>query len=242
MDAAIEAVNLSAYYGKHQVLCGLSLRVERGAFAGLSGHNGAGKTSFLRACLGLLKPDAGHLSVLGSEPGKPQFRRTLFHIAYVPQISLGGMLPTTVREAVAMGRYGRRSTPATLWERFRNGGKNEAVEREKALVDDALKATGLAELATRPVQELSGGQTQRVAIARALAMEAELLLLDEPTGNLDKRGREDFLRLLREARQKKNLTVLMVSHHPAELEDCDVLYEIEDGVATINTTGVHSHD
>lgn len=219
-EPIINAQNLCASYGRISVLENFNLTVERGAFVGLCGPNGAGKSSFLKLCLGIIKPCSGTINVMGGRPSAFSFRKTLFRIAYVPQSTAGGTLPVTVREAVAMGRYGIK-TPGNK--------KNKKTEKE--LIEQALEATGVAHLAARPVRELSGGQTQRVAIARALAREAELLLLDEPTASLDEEGQKDLLRIVNKLWKEKNITALVISHNSETLEDCPVVYRFENRTA-----------
>jgi ABC-type Mn2+/Zn2+ transport system ATPase subunit len=103
--------------------------------------------------------------------------------------------------------------------------------RDRELVEAAMEAAGVEDLAKRPVQELSGGQTQRVAIARALAMEPELLMLDEPTSNLDAEGRTELLRIIRERQEYRHITVIIVSHDEETLSGCEDMYRFGDGRA-----------
>jgi ABC-type Mn2+/Zn2+ transport system ATPase subunit len=177
----ISARNLCVGYGKIQVLRNLSLEIEEGSLTGFCGPNGAGKSSFLKVCLGMLRPFRGEIRVMGEDPAALNFRKNLFRIGYVPQNTIGGSIPATVKEAVLMGRYGRTGLLRPLGR------------RDRELAFSAMAAAGVADLADRRVRDLSGGQTQRVAIARALAMEAELLLLDEPTASLDGEGQESLL-------------------------------------------------
>jgi ABC-type Mn2+/Zn2+ transport system ATPase subunit len=218
-EPVVEARNVNAGYGKLTALDDVSLDIPQGAVTGLCGPNGAGKSTFLKLCLGMIRPRKGSISVLGNRPGSPGFRRTLLRIGYVPQNTAGGSLPTTVREAVSMGRYGMAGFCRPL------------SNRDKDLVEASMEAAGVADLAKRRVQELSGGQTQRVAIARALAMEPELLLLDEPTSNLDARGRADLLRILRERQEYRHITVIIVSHDEETISGCADMYRFSEGRA-----------
>jgi ABC-type Mn2+/Zn2+ transport system ATPase subunit len=218
-EPIISVQNLCASYGKIPVLKNVSLGIERGSLVGLCGPNGAGKSSFLKLCLGMMKPRSGTIRVMGKTPSAHSFRKTLFRIAYVPQNTAGGTLPVTVREAVAMGRYGIR-------------GQARTRKSETALVERAMEEAGVAQLAERLVRELSGGQTQRVAIARALARQAELLLLDEPTASLDGQGQRQLLRVVNKLSEEKKITVLMISHNEETLEGCSVMYRFENGTAT----------
>ncbi|MDR1586349.1 MAG: metal ABC transporter ATP-binding protein [Treponema sp.] len=219
-NSVVEARNIFAGYGGGEVLRDFSLSVEAGCFAGLCGPNGAGKSTFLKLCLGMIRPRAGVIAVLGEKPGSAAFRQTLFRIGYVPQNTAGGGLPVTVREAAAMGRYGKAGFLRPL------------SRRDWELVDAALEAAGIRELSGCPVQELSGGQCQRTAIARSLAMEAELLLLDEPTASLDAGGRTELFSLIGRLREDRPLAVLMASHDAEALSECEIIYRFEEGKAT----------
>ncbi|GHU84140.1 zinc ABC transporter ATP-binding protein [Spirochaetia bacterium] len=216
-EPVIEARNITAGYGRLTVLRDISLRIEKGSITAFCGPNGAGKSTFLKLCLGMLRPQEGTMSVMGGRPGSIGFRRTLLRMGYVPQDTAGGSLPTTVREAVSMGRYGMAGFCRPL------------SRRDKELVETAMDAAGVKDLAKRRVQELSGGQTQRVAIARSLAMEPELLMLDEPTSSLDAEGRVDLLRIIRERQEYKRITVVIVSHDDDTISGCRDRYRFTEG-------------
>ena len=215
--AALEARGLALAYGGLAVLSDVSLCLEAGESAGFLGANGTGKSTFLKACLGLLRPRAGELSVLGTPAGAAGFRRVLTGVGYVPQQRPAGALPLTVREAVAMARCGIVGL----------GRRLGAADR--AAVEAAIERVGLAALAARAVQELSGGQYQRMAIARALAMEPGLLLLDEPTSSLDRDGRAEVLRLVEGLRGSGAFTLVLVSHDQELLSTCGRFFVFEAG-------------
>ena len=158
------------------------------------GSNGAGKSTFLKLCLGLLEPDAGELTVLGRSPveARPE-------LGYVPQFALfDPQFPLRVRDVVRMGLLG----PRRWW-----GGYSKA---EKEAAERALVEVELQDLRDRSFADLSGGQRQRVLIARAIASTPPLLLLDEATSNLDAAAEEHFYELL--ARLNASMTIVMVSH------------------------------
>ncbi|MDR1955375.1 MAG: metal ABC transporter ATP-binding protein [Treponema sp.] len=215
----ISARDLYAGYGKKPVLKKCSLTVEAGSLTGFCGPNGAGKSTFLKLCLGMLRPQQGSITVMGARPGQAGFREILLRIGYVPQNTQGGTLPATVREAVAMGRYGK----AGLGRRL--------SPQDKLLVEAAMEAVGITTLAKQQVQKLSGGQTQRVAIARALAMEPEILMLDEPTSNLDWESRMELLRVIKSQQEYQGLTTVLVSHSADTLSECGAIYRFTAGSA-----------
>jgi zinc transport system ATP-binding protein len=159
----------------------------------LIGPNGGGKTTLLRLLLGLLKPARGSVRIFGQPPGRVRHR-----MGYVPQyVSFDPRFPISVKDVVAMGRLENR-----------HAGPYRAVDRAAAL--RALEETGLAHLRNRPFSDLSGGQRQRTLIARALASDPELLLLDEPTANLDRTAEKILYDLLGELNRR--MTILIASH------------------------------
>lgn len=180
--------------GPVPVLEGISLEVGPRDFLGIIGPNGGGKTTLLKLMLGLERPSAGLVELLGGAPEKTRQR-----VGYVPQSAmLDAAAPASVLDVVLMGRLAR--------SRF---GFAFGASHKKATLD-ALAQVNLAHLANRPMGALSGGQKQRVLLARALAGEAELLILDEPTASADPRAGEDLLRLLRQLHER--LPIIVVSH------------------------------
>ncbi|MFQ5491611.1 MAG: metal ABC transporter ATP-binding protein [Phycisphaerae bacterium] len=191
---AVEMKQVSFAYDGPVVLADASLRITRGDFACIVGPNGGGKTTLLKLMLGLIKPHAGCVRVFGMPPEDARPR-----MAYMPQSArLDPRFPVTVMDVALMGRLGR-SAP---WGPFGKSDRAAALE--------ALDSVGLADVAGRSLSALSSGQKQRVLIARALACEPELLLLDEPTANLDARAEDDLYTLLH--RLNASMTVVQVSH------------------------------
>ena len=172
---------------------GVHFQIERGRSASIVDPNSGEKSKLMRLLLGLLTPQRGKIRVFGTTPvaARP-------HIGYMPQYhQLDAAFPVTVFEVVLMGRMRKG-----FWGRY------AAADREAAR--RALEEMGIPELASRSFSELSGDQRQRVLIARALASEPELLLLDEPTANIDPGAEEQFYATLDVLR--KRMTVLTVSH------------------------------
>jgi zinc transport system ATP-binding protein len=194
MEAAIELQDVSFSYGAVVVLEHIDLLVSPGAFLGLVGPNGGGKSTLLKIVLGLLEPARGRARVLGKSP-----REARALIGYVPQFASHVRdFPISVSEAVLLGRLGRTR---------RIGGYRH---RDREIAQRVMGEAEILDVAARPVSTLSGGQLQRVLIARALACEPSILLLDEPTANIDQRVEKDIFDLLRQLNAR--MTILVVSH------------------------------
>jgi zinc transport system ATP-binding protein len=201
---ALELDDVSfAYRGGPPALEHVSLEVEQGAFLGIAGPNGGGKTTLLRLVLGLERPTSGTVRVLGLPPGA----RGAPRVAYVAQrAQLATGTPVTVRETVETGRLAVRGPVGPL-----RAGDRRAVDR-------AIERVGLADRAGAPLRTLSGGMQQRAFIARALAAEPELLALDEPTTGVDATAQESLAALLAELRAELGVTILYVSHEFGAVE------------------------
>lgn len=194
---AVEIDGVSFSYGDNLVLEDVSLAVDRGEFFGIIGPNASGKSTLLRLMLGLLQPDRGGIRVLGSDPAAARTR-----IGYVPQHpGYRREFPVSVHEVVLMGRIG---VTAAL---------GRYSHRDHACATEAMRAVQVDDIADRPVAGLSGGQAQRMLIARALACEPEILILDEPTSNIDLRAEESIFALLKQ--YNAHMTIIVVSHDVA---------------------------
>lgn len=194
MSPVIEFENVSFSFNGPTVLESVDLTVQKGEFLGVVGPNGSGKTTLLRLVLGLLEPDRGRVRVLGGTPDEIRHR-----VGYVPQFArFRHDFPLSVEQMVLMGRLGP-GIGLGGWRR-----------QDRAAARRAMDELEIGDLAQRPIATLSGGQLQRALIARALTSEPEVLLLDEPTANVDFRLEErlfDQLKALTE-----HCTVLVVSH------------------------------
>jgi zinc transport system ATP-binding protein len=204
-------------YDGEPVLREVSFGIRAGERVCVVGPNGGGKTTLLRLILGLLAPTRGELRVFGEPPGRHQRR-----VGYTPQHSqFDPAFPVSVLDVVLMGRLGR--TPAI--------GPYRRADRAAAM--DALAEVNLADLRRRPFSDLSGGQRQRVLIARALASQPDLLLLDEPTANLDVAVEQEFHELLADLSER--LTLVLVSH------DIGFVAELVDKVVCVRgTVAIHA--
>ncbi|KAF0107577.1 MAG: iron complex transport system ATP-binding protein [Anaerolineaceae bacterium] len=191
--------NLSVSYGSRRVLHGVSLEVQSGEVVALIGPNGAGKSTLVRAVSGVIPVDAGSVRTNGTDllalPSMQRARR----LAVVPQAV--SMPPAfSVWETVLLGR--------TPYLNFL--GQTSAADEETAR--RALVRVDALDLAERRVGELSGGEQQRVLLARALAQSTPILLLDEPTSNLDLHYQVSFMEMVRSLAKQDHLAVLVALH------------------------------
>ncbi|PKL62339.1 MAG: ABC transporter ATP-binding protein [Methanomicrobiales archaeon HGW-Methanomicrobiales-2] len=189
--------DLSFAYRNHEVLRGVTFPVHAGEILGLVGPNGCGKTTLIRCVDGMLSPNGGKVMLEGRELGTMHRREVARAMAYVPQ-SAGNHTSSTVFETVLMGRR-----PYLNWT-------VNPDDEEKVVA--ALDLLDLGDLALRKVGELSGGERQRVMIARALVQETGVVLLDEPTSNLDVCHQMGVMEVLSSLAEEKGLAVVIALH------------------------------
>ena len=198
VSAFLTARGLSVTLAGRLVLKDVSLALSSGHLVALVGPNGAGKTTLLRALAGLV-PSEGAIEVGGAALSSLTLRERARRFAYLPQGHIVHW-PLPARDIVALGRYPHGATdPARLTAK-----DTEAVLR-------AMQATDVVEFSERRVTELSGGERRRVALARVLAVEAPVILADEPTASLDPRHQFDVMKSLR-ASADKGVLVIVVTH------------------------------
>jgi putative ABC transport system ATP-binding protein len=216
--SAIIARNVTRIYGSGsnavQALKGVDLTVDRGEWIGIKGRSGSGKTTLLNCISGLDKPTLGTITAFGREVTRfsdremTEWRRRdvsfIFQsFALMPTLSALENVDLPMRIAGLKGR------------------RNRAKE--------CLEMVGMLKWADHRPYEMSGGQQQRVALARALANAPNLLIADEPTGELDTNTSKEILALLRRIVMTQRLTVLMSSHDPLALSSTDRVLELRDG-------------
>jgi len=196
----LEAERVSVRYARRAApaLAEVSLDVRPGTLHAVLGPNGSGKSTLMRALLGVCALDGGSVRLDGLDAATWERRELARSVGAVAQ-SESIAFPLSVRELVGMGRYPHLGPLAP-----------ERVE-DRAAVERALVACGVADLAGRDVTTLSGGELQRARIARALAQEPRALVLDEPTSSLDVRHEMAILELLRDAADR-GITVLLITH------------------------------
>lgn len=207
----VEMKGVSFSYDGLTVLEDVDLEVRGGEFLSVVGPNGGGKTTLVKLILGLLRPSSGIIRVLGRTP-----REARRFVGYLPQyVHFDPLFPITVRDVVLMGRLGPSYS-------------GRYTKADRAAARRAMESVCVDNLQDRAIQALSGGQRQRVLLARALATEPQLLLLDEPTANVDSAVEEqlfDTLRML-----NRHMTILIVSH------DLGVVSQVVSSVICVRRT------
>jgi len=197
----LEAENVVIKYGDLVAVAGVSVVLKPGEVTSIIGPNGAGKSTLLRALNGYLQITEGTVK-LENQPLDRFSRRTIGrHIAVVAQ-EAELRFPITVLEFVMGGRYAWATKAAWGWE----------TQRDLQVVEDVLAETELTRLSGRLMNQLSGGERQRAVLARALATEAPILLLDEPTANLDLSHQSSLLAVVRGRCDKQKVAALFVTH------------------------------
>ncbi|MFA9463139.1 MAG: metal ABC transporter ATP-binding protein [Velocimicrobium sp.] len=195
MEIPIHIDNLSVYYGETPAIKNICLDVNIGEFLGIIGPNGGGKSTLLKAILGLIPITAGSIEIYGQER-----RKNKTAIGYVPQFAtMDRRFPISVFEVVLSGRLKAGLSPFMKYSRA-----------DKEMAYEQLRRVGIEHLAKRQISELSGGEFQRLLIARALTVSPKLLLLDEPTASVDLTSREQIYHLLEEL--NKEMTIVLVTH------------------------------
>ncbi len=185
----IHLEHVSFSYDETPILWDVSLDIQEGEFIGIIGPNGGGKTTLLKLILGFLKPNSGIIKTGTSKR----------ELAYVPQaLRYDKMFPISVKELVLEGRL----THLPWYGQF--------SAKEEQIAIEALERVGIADLKDQAFGKLSGGQAQRALLARALASHPKVLLLDEPTANVDMEAEGEIYSLLEEL--SKEMTIMMVTH------------------------------
>lgn len=222
MDVLLDIRDVSfAYRRDRPALENISLSVGRGSTVALIGPNGGGKTTLLKLILGQLEPTGGSITIDGQPPRRATRSGLVGYLPQTPQIATN--VPIDSRQLVELGLAGRAGLLQGI------------AAADRAWIDELLGRVGMAESAHTPISELSGGQLQRILIARALASRPKLLLLDEPTIGIDRRGQQAFIELLTNLRSTLGLTILIVSH------DLRAVTSISDRIACVSGK-VHFHD
>jgi len=217
-EPVIEVEDLWLSRNGEVLLEGINLRVFQGDFYAIIGPNGGGKTTLLRAILGLIPPDRGTIRILG---GLPRENRHL--LGYVPQLrTFDFTYPISVRGMVLSGLLGQKKGIIKTFN-----------TEDIGLADKALLTMGIGHLANRVIRNLSGGEQQRVVIARALVGNPKVLLLDEPTVFVDTPTEMQFFDIL--GTLARSMTIVLVTH------DIGVIVSHVTKVACLNRR-LYTHD
>lgn len=211
MDTAITVESLIVRRGKNLVLDGVSIQIQKGVITGLLGPSSSGKTTLMRAIVGVQIVESGRITVLGHDAGSPATRRTVGYVTQSPSIYPDLSVMENVRYFAAV-----HDLPAT--------------SAEKAILD-----VGLESQRDQLVRTLSGGQHSRASLACALVAEPEILILDEPTVGQDPLLREELWQHFHSL-AKAGTTILVSSHVMDEANRCDHLVLIRDGEIIANAS------
>lgn len=187
-----------AYSGEKLTLKNVTLDIRNPQLISIIGPNGVGKSTLIHCMNKILSPTRGTVFVDDIDVSQIKVKELAKKIGYVPY-SANDTFPLTVIDTILMGR-----NPHSTWK--------TDLKDDMKIVKEVLEMMDIVPLAMRPFNELSAGQHQRVMLARGLAQEPEILLLDEPTANLDIKHQIDVIRLLKKLSIKKNIVVIMISH------------------------------
>jgi zinc transport system ATP-binding protein len=199
MQPIIEVKNISVFYGQNEAIKNISFKIEKSDFIGLAGPNGGGKTTLIKAILGLIPISNGNIEILGTSPKK---FNNWGKIGYLPQKSstINALFPATVNEIVTLGLLPQKTTPKKI------------TKNDKIKVKKILEELEICDLKNKILSELSGGQQQKVLLARALVSNPEILIFDEPSTALDPNSRESFFNLIQKLNKENGIAVILITH------------------------------
>ena len=190
-ETLIRFDNVSIGYDGKSILNGIDISIRENQFLGVLGANGGGKTTFIKTVMGLIPQIDGEIK-----------RKNKVVFGYVPQHEkFDPIFPASVVEIVTMGRYSRVSF----------GKRINKIDKD--IVEESMDKVGISKIKNSVFSSLSGGEKQRVLIARALSSEPDLLILDEPTASVDRKGEEEIISLIVQANENNEFAVIMVSHY-----------------------------
>jgi len=215
MEIKMDKVDFN--YGNGLVLHQIELLLKKPGLVCIMGPNGVGKSTLIRCINKIISPTGGNLYIDGKDIKELQYKDLAKEMGYVP-VSSADAFPMTVFDTVLMGRHP-------------HSGK-DTKEEDLEIAYECMERLDVEDLAMRNFNELSSGQRQKVAIARGLAQEPKMLILDEPTSNLDVRYQMVVAGLLRELSRERRITVLMISH------DINISTKYADEIIVMSKPGV----
>jgi iron complex transport system ATP-binding protein len=209
--------SMSFSYGQTEIFKDVDFELDEPNLTCIIGPNGVGKTTLARCVNRLLRPKKGKVVLTGTDINDMTLKELATHMGFVPNTS-GDTFPMSVVDTVLMGRH-----PRSGWA---------TTDHDLKVVEETIKTMGLEELAMRDFNELSAGQHQKVMIARGLAQEPDVLVLDEPTSNLDIKHQIEVMEILHMLVREKGIMVLMVCH------DLNITARYADRIIMMSNGGV----
>ncbi len=207
--------------GTSRAIDQVDIDVKEGQFIAILGHNGSGKSTLAKHMNAILVPTEGTMWVDGRNTKDPEelwnVRQSAGMVFQNPDNQIIG---TVVEEDVGFGPENLGVPTDEIWQR----------------VEESLKAVGMISYRHHSPNKLSGGQKQRVAIAGVVAMEPKCIVLDEPTAMLDPAGRKEVLKTVKKLRERKNVTVILITHYMEEVIDADKIYVMDHGHVVMQGT------
>jgi len=207
--------------GRSRAIDEVDIDIEEGQFIAILGHNGSGKSTLAKHMNAILVPTGGTMWVDGKDTKDPEELWNVRQAAgMVFQNPDNQIIGTVVEEDVGFGPENLGVPTDEIWQR----------------VEESLKSVGMIEYRHHSPNKLSGGQKQRVAIAGVVAMEPKCIVLDEPTAMLDPVGRKEVLKTVQKLREKKKVTVILITHYMEEVIDADKVYVMDHGHVVMEGT------
>ncbi|GAB1401765.1 ABC transporter ATP-binding protein [Elusimicrobiota bacterium] len=205
MTSIVSIKNLTVIKNNLTLLKNINAEIEYGDCIAVVGLNGAGKTTFLKTINGLTPYCEGKIQITGKNLNNEIKRK----IGYIPQNNtFDSLMPVSVREVISIGLTAQFG----IFKKFTNF--------DKKIVEDIAKGLNIFNLIDKPIGQLSGGETQKVSIARVLAQNPDLILMDEPLSNLDKKTQTDILNLIDFIYHEQSITMLIVVHNLSQIPKC----------------------